>query len=265
MGDGGCRIRSPPWIRRVASQVLQLKVVFAVIQVGGYVKRADKLRLNDADRGIAAESSNSSSIEPQSASWRLWFGDSQPQMNPRRARQVCASARSFLAGEPVSVTQTFPWENCQSEYEKIVQDSHGNVWGIWWSNTPHRVTSSAISHQQASQMSRLVTRWEALLYEMPQTFPCDLCAIFSTPTERGSHGNGWVTETAGEQLPGRGGKKPPMIGHQAVMRIRFSSELDDSRVVAAWRTQCKYWERWEIKNQCQRNLSKTPRSGPTHG
>ncbi|KAJ7927000.1 armadillo-type protein [Mycena leptocephala] len=23
---------------------------------------------------------------------------------------------------PVSVTQTFPWENCQSEYEKIVQD-----------------------------------------------------------------------------------------------------------------------------------------------
>ncbi|KAJ7826522.1 hypothetical protein B0H13DRAFT_1918128 [Mycena leptocephala] len=103
---------------------------------------------------------------------------------------------SFEAVEiPVSVTQTFPWENCQSEYEKIVQDSHGNVWGIWWSNTPHRVTSSAISHQQASQMSRFVTRWEALLYEMPQTFPCDLCAIFSTPTERGSHGNGWVTET----------------------------------------------------------------------
>ncbi|KAJ7829709.1 hypothetical protein B0H13DRAFT_2372421 [Mycena leptocephala] len=136
---------------------------------------------------IVALSSSSGVTDAARCMVAMWMDGRASQ------KDVVAAEGAFMT---VSVTQTFPWENCQSEYEKIVQDSHGNVWGIWWSDTPHRVTSFAISHQQASQMSRFVTRWEALLYEMPQTFPCDLCAIFSTPTERGSHGNGWVTETA---------------------------------------------------------------------
>jgi hypothetical protein len=66
---------------------------------------------------------------------------------------------------------------------------------------------------------------------------------------------------AGKQLPaaaGRGGKEPPMIGHQAVTK---SARVRHVGLSAAG---SKYWERWEVESQLPNNDG-SPRSGTTHG